>query len=62
MGLIDDEMAVVDSDLRVHGVKGLRIIDASIYPPPHLHAYNPTRGIYMIAEMISDMIKNESYN
>ncbi|AEQ32839.1 glucose-methanol-choline oxidoreductase [Megavirus chiliensis] len=62
MGLIDDKMAVVDSDLRIHGVKGLRIIDASIYPPPHLHAYNPTRGIYMIAEMISDMIKNESYN
>uniref|UniRef100_A0A6G6AD75 Glucose-methanol-choline oxidoreductase n=1 Tax=Borely moumouvirus TaxID=2712067 RepID=A0A6G6AD75_9VIRU len=58
MGRDDDKMAVVDSSLRVRGVKGLRIVDASVYPAPHLHAYNPTRGIYMIAEMISDVIKN----
>jgi len=28
----DDEMAVVDTQLRVHGLKGLRVIDASIMP------------------------------
>ncbi len=60
MGLSSDIMSVVDSSLRVHGVKNLRIVDASIYPPPNLHSYNPTRGIYMVAEMVSDMIK--SYN
>ena len=59
MGPIDDCMSVVDSKLRVKGVDGLRIVDASVYPPPDLHAYNPTRGIYMIAELISDVIKNE---
>lgn len=60
MGRADDEMAVVDSDLCVRGVKGLRIVDASVYPAPNLHAYNPTRGIYMIAEMMSDVIKNQN--
>ncbi|BCS83423.1 glucose-methanol-choline oxidoreductase [Cotonvirus japonicus] len=59
MGLSTDKMAVVDSDLCVYGVHGLRIIDASIYPAPDLHAYNPTRGIYMIAEMMSDVIKEK---
>jgi len=28
----NDEMAVVDTQLRVHGLKGLRVIDASIMP------------------------------
>jgi choline dehydrogenase len=60
MGPNNDPMAVVDSSLNVIGVKGLRIVDASIFPPPNLHAYNPTRGIYMIAEMASDMIKEAS--
>ncbi len=32
MGKIDDENAVVDSKLRVFGVKGLRVADASIMP------------------------------
>jgi choline dehydrogenase len=47
--------AVVDSTLKVHGIKGLRVIDASIMP-------NVTRGninapIIMIAEKGSDLIK-----
>ncbi len=59
MGPKKDKMAVVDSKLKVRGVDGLRIVDCSVYPPPNLHAYNPSRGIYMIAELISDVIKNE---
>ncbi len=55
----DDCMGVVDSKLKVKGIQGLRIVDASVYPAPNLHAYNPSRGIYMIAELISDVIKNE---
>lgn len=36
MGSSDDEMAVVDSEARVYGVSGLRVIDASAFPflPP----------------------------
>ena len=55
----DDDMGVVNSKLKIKGVNGLRIVDTSIYPPQNLHAYNPSRGIYMIAKMISDVIKEE---
>lgn len=36
MGSSDDEMAVVDSQARVYGVQGLRVVDASAFPflPP----------------------------
>jgi len=36
MGISDDEMAVVDSQARVYGVQGLRVVDASAFPflPP----------------------------
>jgi choline dehydrogenase-like flavoprotein len=36
MGTSDDEMAVVDSQARVYGVDGLRVVDASAFPflPP----------------------------
>jgi choline dehydrogenase-like flavoprotein len=59
MGKRDDNMSVVDSRLRVHGVKNLRIVDASVYPAPHLHAFNISRGVYLIAEVAADFIKNE---
>ncbi|XP_015123282.1 glucose dehydrogenase [FAD, quinone] [Diachasma alloeum] len=55
MGPSTDSDAVVDPELRVYGVKGLRIIDASIMPDipvGHLAA-----TIYMIAEKGADMIK-----
>ncbi|KNB07814.1 hypothetical protein FOXG_08873 [Fusarium oxysporum f. sp. lycopersici 4287] len=32
IGAADDEMAVLDSKFRVRGVKGLRVVDASVYP------------------------------
>lgn len=32
MGLADDEMAVVDTSLRVRGVQGLRVMDISVFP------------------------------
>lgn len=60
MGNINDNTAVLDSRLRVKGISGLRVVDLSIYPAPWLHGYNPSRGIYMMAEVASDFIQNEN--
>lgn len=57
MGKADDPMSVLNSKGKVKGTRGLRVIDLSMYPSPDLHAYNPSRGIYMIAEFLSDVIK-----
>ena len=59
MGPNGDEGAVLDSRLRVRGIKGLRVIDSSIYPAPYTHEYNPSCGIYMMSEVASDFIKQE---
>ncbi|WP_442237448.1 GMC family oxidoreductase [Rhodopseudomonas pseudopalustris] len=54
MGRFDDNEAVVASDGRVHGVDGLRVIDASIMPAvPRANTNIPT---IMIAEKMSDAI------
>jgi choline dehydrogenase len=55
MGPASDKEAVVDPRLRVHGINGLRVIDASIMPSiPSGHINVP---IIMIAEKGSDLIK-----
>nr|XP_036581181.1 glucose-methanol-choline oxidoreductase (SMG1) [Colletotrichum truncatum]KAF6789449.1 glucose-methanol-choline oxidoreductase (SMG1) [Colletotrichum truncatum] len=49
------DQGVVDSKLQVHGVKGLRVIDASVIPViPDCRIQN---AVYMIGEKASDMIK-----
>ena len=51
-----DEMAVVDSELRVHGIKNLRVVDASVFPAiTNGNLYAPT---IMTAEKAADMILN----
>ena len=39
-----DDMAVVDDRLRVHGIAGLRVIDASIMPPDHVGQHQRPHG------------------
>lgn len=51
----NDRDAVVDSELRVHGVQGLRIVDASVMPT--VIGGNTNAPTIMIAEKAADMIK-----
>lgn len=55
MGRDEDEMAVVDSSLRVRGVRGLRVADASVMP--EIVSGHPNSAVLMIGEKASDMIK-----
>nr|WP_323782428.1 GMC family oxidoreductase N-terminal domain-containing protein [Amylibacter sp.] len=49
-----DPLAVVGTDLRVHGLNGLRVIDASIMPK--IVSGNTASPVVMIAEKAADMI------
>ena len=55
MGPAEDPMAVVDADLRLHGIEGLRIVDASIMPT--LIRGNTCSTAIMIAERAADKIQ-----
>jgi choline dehydrogenase/4-pyridoxate dehydrogenase len=58
MGASSDEMTVVDSELRVGGVEGLRVVDASVMPD--LIGGNINAAVLMIAEKAADLIRDHA--
>ena len=55
MGPANNRMAVVDAELRVHGLTGLRVVDASVMPL--MPSANTFAATLMVAEKAADMIK-----
>ena len=58
MGSLEDPMAVVDSSLKVRGVKHLRIADASVFPC--MTTINPMITVLIIGERAAEIIIQEA--
>jgi choline dehydrogenase-like flavoprotein len=55
MGAAADELAVVDPELRLRGVAGVRIADASVFPS--MPTVNPMVAVLMIGEKAAELMK-----
>jgi choline dehydrogenase len=58
IGPASDPAAVTDSRFRVHGIKGLRIVDASVFP--RIPGFFIVTAVYMLAEKASDVILEDA--
>ncbi|MFD8092747.1 GMC family oxidoreductase [Streptomyces malaysiensis] len=54
MGATSDELAVVGPDLRIRGLSGVRIADASVFPT--MPAVNPMIGVLMVGEKCAELL------
>jgi choline dehydrogenase len=59
MGTEPSSGAVVDANLRVHGVKQLRVIDGSVMP--FITSTNTNATVLMIAERAADMLLMQTH-
>lgn len=55
----DGETSVFDSDLKVHGVQGLRVVDASIFP--NITSGNIDATVIMVAEKGAEKILSDQH-
>ena len=53
-----EDGGVLDSDFRVHGVAGLRVVDASVFP--RIPGFFIVSAVYMVGEKAADVILNEA--
>jgi choline dehydrogenase len=58
MGPVTDPMAVVDSRFKVHGVHGLRVVDASVFPK--IPGFFIASAVYMASEKARDAIVEDA--
>ncbi|MEV8122909.1 GMC oxidoreductase [Streptomyces sp. NPDC085944] len=58
MGAADDRLAVVDPELRVRGLEGVRVVDASVFPT--LPSVNPMTGVLMVGEKAAELLADSS--
>jgi choline dehydrogenase len=58
LGPASDPLAVVDARFRVHGVTGLRVVDASVFP--RIPGFFIVTSIYMISEKAADVILEDA--
>ncbi|MFD3637602.1 GMC oxidoreductase, partial [Streptomyces sp. NPDC058664] len=54
MGAVDDPMSPLDPELRVKGVKGLRVADASVFPE-HT-TVNPNITVMLVGERCAELV------
>jgi choline dehydrogenase-like flavoprotein len=59
MGAADDPLAVLDPDLKVRGVPGLRVADASVFPT--IPSVNPVITVMLVAERAASLIRQDRW-
>ncbi|WP_425830398.1 GMC family oxidoreductase [Streptomyces fractus] len=58
IGAADDELAVVDPQLKVRGLNSIRIADASVFPT--MPAVNPMIGVLMVGEKCAELLGGDA--